>query len=233
MEESTKNERPSRSGTISELAKAMAQAQALIGSAHKDKENTFFHSKYADLSSVWDACRVPLSKNGLSVLQRTFMEDGTILLETILFHSSGEWISSILEVNPVKNDPQGVGSALTYARRYSLSSLVGVSPFDDDGEGAMNRPPGQQKRPPRNNHTMQPPLSISANKDGKSTAPQHKAIQTLVNKVYEGAPDNVQHAGVAGMLGLEELKSYKDLTFEQASKAIKLLSEEAGKECGN
>lgn len=128
-----------KSETIAKLTTALCQAQAEIKGAHKDSNNPFFNSTYADLSSVWDACREPLLKHGLCVIQAMDIADTGVVIETILCHVSGEWISGRLKMVPVKNDPQGIGSAITYGRRYALAAMVGVAPEDDDGEGAMGR----------------------------------------------------------------------------------------------
>ncbi|MFA4871290.1 MAG: ERF family protein [Pedobacter sp.] len=125
-----------QSESIKEIATALARAQGQIEGARKDANNPFFHNDYADLSSVWDACRQPLSDNGLSVSQTTDISEGQLVLNTTLLHSSGEWIEGIYPINPIKNDPQGYGSAITYARRYTLSAIVGVAPKDDDGNVA-------------------------------------------------------------------------------------------------
>lgn len=141
---------PTKSEAIGALAQALAKAQGEITNALKDKDNPFFKSTYADLASVWDACREPLSKNGLSVTQTLGTDQsGRIALTTLLMHSSGEWISSVVPIIPVKQDPQSVGSAITYMRRFSLSALVGVAPSekpteddldeDDDGNAASGR----------------------------------------------------------------------------------------------
>ena len=132
-----------KSESIKELAVALNKAQATLQVAKKGSENPFFHSKYADLLSVWDACREALVSNGLSVVQIadiSFNADGKAVLETILMHTSGEWIKGRLPLLPVKPDPQAQGSAITYARRYSLSAIVGLcTEEDDDAEGAMDR----------------------------------------------------------------------------------------------
>ena len=125
-----------QSETINELATALAKAQGEISAAHADSENPFFQSKYADLTSVWDACRAPLSKNGLAVTQTMNPVEQGISVVTTLFHSSGQWVRGELVMMPNKNDPQGVGSCITYNRRYSLSAMVGISPEDDDGNEA-------------------------------------------------------------------------------------------------
>ena len=139
-----------KSESIGELAKALAIAQGEIQNAKKDSENPFFKSKYADLAAVRDACQEPLSKNGLAVIQTprtSITEDATIIfVETILAHSSGEWISEELSAIPVKTDPQGIGSCITYLRRYALSSFVGVASEDDDGNAASHSNNGPQAK---------------------------------------------------------------------------------------
>lgn len=132
-----------QSEQINELATALAKAQGMMKSAAKDVENTFFKSSYADLAAVMAACREPLSKNNLAIIQTTQYEGEQTWLETTLAHSSGQWMRSRYPVRPIKNDPQGVGSALTYARRYALMSMVGVvASDDDDGEAAVGRTNG-------------------------------------------------------------------------------------------
>lgn len=131
------------SESLGKLFEALAKAQSKIEAAVKDKSNPYFKSKYADLNSIWDACRGPLSENGLSVLQTVEGNRAEPFLVTWLGHASGEWIKSRLPLIIMKPDPQSMGSAITYARRYALSAIVGVSADeeDDDGEKAMNRAP--------------------------------------------------------------------------------------------
>jgi len=124
------------SETIADLAAALAKAQASIKGALKSSENPFFKSKYADLSAVWEACREPLTKNGLAISQHAGGDGTTVQVETVLLHSSGQWISSTLTMRPTKSDPQAFGSAITYARRYALAAIVGVVTEDDDGNAA-------------------------------------------------------------------------------------------------
>ena len=131
----------SMSPTIGAIAAALAKAQAVIKPALKDKVNSFLKSNYADLSSVWECIRTPLSSNELSLIQTTSTANGSLMLVTILAHSSGEWIRSEYPINPTKNDPQGIGSAMTYARRYSLCALVGVCSEDDDDASTASKPP--------------------------------------------------------------------------------------------
>ena len=137
------------STSIAAISAALCKAQSLIEGAKKDNTNPHFKSRYADLASVWDACRVPLSKHGLAVMQLPGKDDRGYYLATILTHESGEWVEGILYIVPVKDDPQGLGSAITYARRYALAAMVGVAPDDDDAEGSMGRSPAKpEPRPP-------------------------------------------------------------------------------------
>jgi hypothetical protein len=138
-----------QSENINELAAALSKAQGEISPAIKDNVNPHFKSKYADLNSVWNACRQPLSKHGLAIIQTMGHDDkGHLQLITTLVHSSGQWIKSHLPIVTQKNDAQGIGSALTYMRRYSLSAIVGIAPDeDDDGESAMNRPINKKSSP--------------------------------------------------------------------------------------
>lgn len=134
-----------KSDNIDALAAALSKAQAKIESADKSAANPFFKSRYADLPSVWAACRKALTDNGLSVVQTTDTSENGLVLETTLLHSSGQWISSLYPINPVKNDPQGLGSAITYGRRYALMALVGVvadDASDDDGNAASGHRDG-------------------------------------------------------------------------------------------
>ena len=131
-----------QSESIANLAKALSIVQGKMTYAVKDSANPFFKSKYADLESVWDACRSLLAENGLCVMQfpGEFI-DGCMSLTTILAHSSGEWIKQTMEVPVTKPDAQGAGSAITYMRRYALAAVVGVVQADDDGNAASSPKP--------------------------------------------------------------------------------------------
>ena len=116
---------------INELATALAKAQGKLHGATKDSVNPHFRSKYADLESVWQACRGPLSEHGLAVVQ-TLHKDEQRYLRTMLIHTSGQWIMSDCYLKVDKDTMQGLGSAITYARRYGLMSIVGIAPSEDD-----------------------------------------------------------------------------------------------------
>lgn len=122
-----------KSDSIIKVTTAYLKAQKEIGAAVKDSSNPFFKSKYADLGSVMEACKKALNDNGISVLQPINGDE----VETILVHESGEWFSSSTKiVCKASNDPQAYGSAITYARRYGLQSMVFIPAEDDDGNKA-------------------------------------------------------------------------------------------------
>lgn len=157
---------------ISELAAALSLAQAAMKGAIKDANNPFFNSKYADLGSVWEACRGPLTSNGLAVVQfpkcKSYGEPVPYEYEkkgekrmgvkvvyevsvvTRLFHKSGQWIEDRVSSLLPHGDPQAVGSAITYLRRYALQSVAGIAPEDDDGNDASGRDRHQEPEPDRN-----------------------------------------------------------------------------------
>jgi hypothetical protein len=134
-----------KSESIKALAEAMAKAQASIKGALKDSDNPFFKSKYADLASVVEAIREPLAKEGLAYVQVSHDHESAATIETVILHSSGEWLScGPVSVPVTKADAQGFGSAMTYARRYSLSAAFGVAPEDDDGNAAAKAAPRKE-----------------------------------------------------------------------------------------
>ncbi len=133
-----------RSDSIKHLAVALNKAQAEMSGAKKGANNPFFKSKYADLNSVVDAVRIPFAENGLSYSQFPVMDDNRVGVETILMHDSGEFIASTLMLPTGKLDAQAAGSAITYARRYSLQSIAGIPAEDDDGNAAVKG--GQAKQ---------------------------------------------------------------------------------------
>ena len=126
------------------IASALASAQAKMGKALKSANNPHFKSKYADLASVTDACLPALNEAGIAVIQPTTDDDNGRYVETILIHGeSGEVLKCRVPLIVSKNDMQGYGSAVTYARRYGLMSMSGIAPEDDDGNRAAKSPPQQ------------------------------------------------------------------------------------------
>lgn len=127
----------------SKLAKALLESQRQIEGVSKDSENPHFKSKFADLTAVIEATIPVLNKNGIVVIQAPVAPplEGHLALSTTLLHESGESISGVAVVPLSKQDPQAYGSAMTYARRYSLASIIGLKTLDDDAETAVGRTP--------------------------------------------------------------------------------------------
>jgi hypothetical protein len=172
---------------IGKLYEALSKAQGEMEGAKKDAANPYFRSKYADLASVWDACRGPLSKHGLAVIQRPSCKfigepkpytwvaksgeerEGVhmpteVMVTTTLTHSAGGTVEGVLSCMLADADPQKVGSAITYLRRYALQALVGIAPEDDDGEAATDHAaPAREYRPASGGKTTVPPCPKHGN----------------------------------------------------------------------
>ena len=145
-----------KSEQINELAKALSAAQTKMNGALKDSKNPFFKSSYADLSQVMGAFQEFFAPEGLSVSH--LLTGKTI--STILMHGSGQFISSETELPVTKqNDPQALGSSITYMRRYALAAITGIFQTDDDGEKAMGRNHEEPKKIKNETHIVPPPVS--------------------------------------------------------------------------
>lgn len=136
------------SESLKEIAPALVKAQMEIKAAIKDSTNPFFKKKYADLASVIEAVRVPLNNAGICFIQPASSTAEGVAVETVLIHTSGEWLSETLTMPVNKHDAQAFGSACTYGRRYGLQSLCGVPSEDDDGERAVKTPAAPSKVTP-------------------------------------------------------------------------------------
>lgn len=162
---------------MKQLAAALCKAQSQIKGAIKDSKNPHFKSDYADLESVWDACREALNTNGLSVAQvGAEAPQGHIAIKTILLHESGEYIDGVMTLPMVKNDPQAAGSAITYARRYSLAAMVGVVQVDDDGNAATQAAPKTKAEPKSEPQTAKQRLWTASGQDKERIAAAAKEV---------------------------------------------------------
>ena len=166
-----------KSETIGKLTLALSKVQSQLRPAKENSKNPFFKSSYADLGSVWDSVRQLLADNELSIIQMPTDVGG---LTTILSHSSGEFISSTMYI-PSKEDAHGVGSAISYARRYALASFIGVVTGDDDGNGAVEKPTIRGKQAVATTSKSKPKLTdsqykgmMSAIEDGKGSVVEQK-----------------------------------------------------------
>jgi hypothetical protein len=136
-----------KSDSIKELATALALAQGTIENASKNATNPAFKSKYADLAEIINTVRPVFSEHGLSVVQFPSFDAGVASVETVVMHKSGEWMSGIASAPITKQDAQGVGSAITYLRRYSLAAVAGIAQEDEDANSAVGHSPRKQDIP--------------------------------------------------------------------------------------
>ena len=171
------------SESIGQLTLALSKVQAQLRPAKENSKNPFFKSNYADLESVWSSVRNLLSENELAIIQ---MPTYICWHTTILYHSSGEFLSSTCYI-PVKQDAHGVGSAISYARRYALASFIGVVTGDDDGNGAV-----ETARTTSKVVTSKPKLSadqykamMKAIEDGKTEVVKQKMNGYTLTKVQK------------------------------------------------
>lgn len=157
-----------KSESIKEIAIALAKFNMKVQRIEKDSANPHFKNRYASLDGILDEVRPLLAEQGLSILQMPSGDGENFKLTTMLIHISGEWIESdSLAMRPTKNDPQGIGSATTYARRYGVSSFLGLSTgeIDDDGNAASQQPRQQpQNAPQQSNSNNQPASKPQASK---------------------------------------------------------------------
>jgi hypothetical protein len=183
------------------IAAALAKAQTEMGKALKQSNNPHFKSKYADLGNVMDACLPALNAAGIAVIQPTGEDNYGRFVETVLIHESGESLSCRVPLILNKNDMQGFGSAVTYARRYGLMAMAGIAPEDDDGNAAAKAAPKPEA-----------PKSISAD--------QFREIQALIETT------NTDEAKFCQFMNVTELH---DMNAKQAADAIAMLKKKQAK----
>lgn len=136
-----------KSESIASISAAIAKAQHDVENASKNAKNPHFKSKYADLAELLNTVRPVFSSHNLAIVQMPSFVDGIASVETLISHSSGEWISSVCSAPVSKQDAQGVGSAITYLRRYSLAAMCGIAQEDDDANSDVGHAPQVAPKP--------------------------------------------------------------------------------------
>lgn len=203
---------------IKDLASALAKAQGEMRNAAKSSDNPFFKSKYADLAECLNVVREPLAKNGLSVMQANEgVANGYMSVTTLLMHSSGQYIKTTGSFPIGKQDAQGNGSALTYARRYSLAAMLGIAQEDDDGNAAcelQNQPQRAQQRKQVQSQAPQPKPSPAANQQGTGDKFVYITPQGVVTVAVSDGKD--EKGGQ-----LVKYKDIHDLTIDELEKMAK------------
>lgn len=182
-----------KSESIKELATALAKAQAEIENASKTSNNPHFKSKYADLAEVLNTVRPVMASHGISIVQMPSFVDGIASVETLMMHASGEWLSSVASAPVTKQDAQGVGSCITYLRRYSMAAHAGIAQEDDDGNSAVGPSPSRPSNKPDN----KPP--------SKTAVIGPNEFKTLTSLLDDTASDKVAFCEYFGVDSLAEL----------------------------
>jgi hypothetical protein len=168
-----------QSDTIAQLAAALAGAQAEMRSIAKDRTNPHFKNRYATLDAIMDTVRPVLAAHGLSVVQGVGETEGEargVTVETMLLHKSGEWVGSSVFMPLAKADPQSVGSAMTYGRRYGVSALLALATDEDDDGNAGSTPNGRQQQRRPSSEPVAPGMTA-----GNGDAPTDKQRAFLAN----------------------------------------------------
>jgi len=200
------------SDTINQIAAAVIAAQGELGAAKKTADNPFYKTKYADLAGVVETARPVLTRHGLGVVQSADCDGELAVVETLLVHTSGEWLKSRTVLKPTKADPQGMGSAVTYARRYAYMAIIGMAAEDDDGNAAsqpVNRQAPAVSRP----HNRTNEVQMEA---------KRKAYFAQAAKI--GVDGETAKETVKSMFGLEH---FADANLEQLRTALGEMKERA------
>jgi hypothetical protein len=221
-----KGTRMARSDSIKNLAVALAASQGEFSAVPKGADNPFFKSKYAALPDVIATATPVLAKNGLSVAQFVDSDEHGDLLTTYLLHVSGEFISHSMRLHVAKaNDPQSQGSAITYARRYSYMSALGlVADIDDDGNAASNNSAQSSYQPNLNQRVAQAATASPSNNaggEGASSDNQRKAIWAISHRGLNWN-DLQMYTKLEEVLG-RKIEGLETLTMSEAKKAIEVL----------
>jgi hypothetical protein len=220
-----------KSESIKNLAISLVQFNSEVSKVSKNAENPFFKNNYATLDNIIDEVRPILTKHGLSILQIPGGDGQNVVMKTMLMHESGEWIESDpLIMKPVKNDPQGVGSCVTYARRYSLAAFLSLNTGeDDDGNGSSQQntsQPSAQGYRQQEQTATRPPASQSAPQDGPILISDKQVGYAHKLKADKNISDDEFKRIIAEHS--EGNTSIRELTKVQATKFINALNNYGG-----
>ena len=186
------------------LLEALSKMQGCLDNAKKESVNPFYKSKYADLATCLQTAKKPMADNGLSISQHCTFDGERVQCVTVLGHSSGQMMVSTLAIPVTKTDPQGIGMAITYARRYALSSIIGLTQADDDAESSVV-------------HTEEQTQTAYE----YATDKQVKMIRAIVGKYKINSESICSRYSVANL---------ESLSKEQASECIRILKKQCGEE---
>lgn len=206
-----------------EIATALSLAQGEMTNAALSATNPHFKSTYSKLEDVWDACRLPLSKNNLAVIQFSEFDDltGRVVITTRMEHKSGQWYESVLSLKSAQDTPHAFGSTITYGRRYSLMAIAGIAPgeTDDDGNaGSGKKPVDTPKTSPVNTSKSNTDLDILSLHNPQQLELVKEEMIKYLDKFNLNIVDNTEHIKVVKEIRSNifndkpTLKTYKSLT---------------------
>ena len=182
---------------MQKIAPALVKAQKAFGPALKTSTNPHFKSRYADLAACVEAVIDALNENGIMLMQQLHHSDSGVRVETVFVHESGELMSAgVLHVPAAKQDPQGYGSAITYARRYSLMAACGIAPEDDDGNAAKAAKPKEKPK----DYVIEATLAIANTTDREKI---DRIVKWASTKVKEEDYEAIVEAAAMRMEQLE------------------------------
>lgn len=204
MENSDTKIVPANTGLCNLIA-ALAQFQSQAVNPPKNATNPHFRSKYADLASILDAVRRPLSEAGLAITQLVIEREKGPSLVTLLFHKSGESISSELALRAKGNDPQSIGSALTYARRYALQTILGLAAEDDDDGNGANGKATEKQQNRREQPRREEPKTEAPQQAPRITAEQIDAIKRRFENCLGGLSTILARKSEGRITAVEQL----------------------------
>ena len=214
------------SETIGALATALCEAQGEFEAVEKSAANPFFKSKYADLASIIEATAPVLHKHGLSITQAVDWDGEHDLLTSRLTHTSGEYMQSTMRLFLVKTDPQGQGSAVTYARRYQIQSMLNLRTVDDDANSASSNTPA-----PATTTRRKAPAPVADSDTGEVVDPNLATPKQLgfIAKLFVDkgfSDDHTERITYVGAVISRDIESSKELTKREAGQVIDALQAE-------
>lgn len=203
-----------KSEDITNLAAALLKAQAEIKNAPKSAINPHFRNKYVPLDEMIPVCKEALNANGISFIQGAEQsEHGDVLhLSTMLLHTSGQWIESTLTMRPVKPDPQGIGSCITYARRYALAAICGVASDEDDDANAAS-------------HSPEPAKTAKKAKTEAAPKTEQELAVDMLRELFGQLPTSQKTLDtMKTILPISDFGQVKDCTLDQLNEGIDKLN---------
>lgn len=197
------------------LMDAMAKMQSTLDTAKKDSDNPYFKSKYADLAQCLLTAKKPMADNGLSISQHCTFDGVFVQCVSVLGHTSGQMMVSTLNIPVSKKDAQGIGSSITYARRYALSSIVGIAQKDDDGNGSVGITDEEiaEKQRKRNAKEQEKAKAMAENQKKLDAEENYRYIteDNIEVKMNNGKWVNLDDCPLKWLQALSNMEAFEDI----------------------